>query len=170
MKTQIIGYSGSGKSTLADRLARVQGISVLHIDCVHWLPGWTARPSAESSAIIGDFLDTHDAWVIDGNYTSHHYSRRMEEADQIILMNFNRFACLWRAFRRRLQYHGKARSSMTEGCPEKLDLPFIWWILHEGRTHRTKERYRALAKTYPDKFVTIRNQKELDAFYANNHL
>lgn len=51
---------------------------------------------------------------------------------------------------------------MTEGCPEKMDLEFIWWILHEGRTGRQKKKYRAVQEKYGKKLTVIRNQGELD--------
>lgn len=67
-------------------------------------------------------MDRNASWVIDGNYRKLEYERRLQEADRIIFMDFNRFSCLFRAYRRYLDHKGRARSSMTEGCEEKLDL------------------------------------------------
>ena len=164
MKIAIIGYSGSGKSTLAQKLSTRREIPLLHLDKVHWLPGWQERERAEECAIVGKFLDENEAWVIDGNYGALHYARRMEEADQILFLCFNRFSCLSRAMRRHRIHKGTSRDSMTEGCPEKIDLPFIWWILHRGRTRRLKKRYQNVLDTYGDKVIRIRNQHELDRF------
>lgn len=47
MRIAVIGYSGSGKSTLAARLGAAYGVPVLHLDSVHWLPGWVERPREE---------------------------------------------------------------------------------------------------------------------------
>jgi len=47
MKVAIMGYSGSGKSTLAKMISEKNGISVLFLDCVHWLPGWQVREEEE---------------------------------------------------------------------------------------------------------------------------
>ena len=69
MKVAIIGYSGSGKSTLARKLAQVYGVEVLHFDTVQFLPGWDVRDEAEKRRITKEFMDTHTAWVIDGNYS-----------------------------------------------------------------------------------------------------
>lgn len=44
MKIEILGTSGSGKSTLAKRLGETYGLPVLHMDTVHFLPGWVERP------------------------------------------------------------------------------------------------------------------------------
>ena len=40
MKLAVMGYSGAGKSTLAQELGRRYGCPVLHLDQVHFLPGW----------------------------------------------------------------------------------------------------------------------------------
>ena len=170
MKTAVIGYSGSGKSTLSERIAAKQHVPVLHIDCVHWLPGWKARPSAESTEIVGRFMDENDGWVIDGNYSKHHYERRIEEADRIIFMNFGRFNCLYRALKRRIRYHGKTRSSMTVGCPEKFDWAFIKWILYEGRSKGARARYQGVLDSYPEKCVMLRNQRDLDNYVKQEKL
>lgn len=57
MKIAIIGYSGCGKSTLAKYLEEKYHIPVLHLDCIHWLPGWVERPQAEEKALVEQFLD-----------------------------------------------------------------------------------------------------------------
>ena len=81
MKIAILGTSGSGKSTLAKRLGERYGLPVLHMDTVHFLPGWVERPFAEEEAIVRQFLDENaGGWVIDGNYTKTCYARRLEEA------------------------------------------------------------------------------------------
>ena len=43
MKIAILGTSGSGKSTLAKRLGERYGLPVLHMDTVHFLPGWVEQ-------------------------------------------------------------------------------------------------------------------------------
>ena len=170
MKIAIIGYSGSGKSTLAKHLAAKHETDVLYLDTVHWLPGWNTRPKEEKAAIISDFLDSHESWVIDGNYSKFFFERRMEEADQIVFMAFNRFACLYRAHKRYMTHKGRSRESMTEGCNEKLDFEFIKWLLHDGRTKTAKERYANVIKKYGNKVTVIKNQRQLDKFYKENGL
>lgn len=166
MRIAIIGYSGSGKSTLAAQLGQKLQVPVLHLDSVHWLPGWVERPREEEKQIVRAFLDEHDAWVIDGNYSSLWHDERMEKADQILFLNFNRFICLHRAAKRARVYRGKTRPDMGKGCPEKIDLEFAWWILHDGRTAKIRNRYRKLRELYPGKFTEIKNQKALSAFTA----
>ena len=69
MKIQIYGYSGSGKSTLAHDLGAKLGLPVLHMDTVHFLPGWQVREMDEKRRMIEEFMKNDD-WVIDGNYTN----------------------------------------------------------------------------------------------------
>lgn len=171
MKIVIMGYSGSGKSTLARKLGAYYGCDVLHFDAVQFLPGWEIRNEEEKNSITKEFLDTHDSWVIDGNYSKLYLERRVEEADQIILMLFNRFHCLYRVTKRYLKYRNQTRPDMGEGCNEKLDREFVWWVLHDGRTKTTRERYKKLIEEYGNKIVVLKNQKQLDEWskkYTNN--
>ncbi len=164
MKIAIIGYSGSGKSTLARKLAKEYNIAVLHFDAVHFLPDWEIRCDEDKERMTKEFLDTHTDWIIDGNYSKLFYERRMEEADQIILLLFNRFSCFFRAYGRYRKFKGKTRPDMAEGCNEKFDLEFARWILWEGRTKGSKERYDNVISKYNTKTVVIRNQKQLDRY------
>ena len=54
--------------------------------------------------------------------------------------------------------------SMTEGCPEKLDLEFIWWLIYKGRGKVSQELLRGVREQYPEKVIWIRNQRQLDQF------
>lgn len=164
MKIAIIGYSGSGKSTLARKLGQKYGVDVLHLDAVHWLPGWQTRSREEKTAIVGEFLDTHEGWVIDGNYSKQHFDRRMTEADEIIFMNFNRFACLCRVIKRYHTYKGRTREDMGEGCNEKIDWDFVKWVLYKGRTRKTHDMYKKVINKHGHKVTVIKNQRGLDTF------
>ncbi len=133
MKIQIIGYSGSGKSTLCSKLAEVYNLPKLHLDKVQFLPNWEERDGETKGNIVHLFLENNkDGWVIDGNYSSLSYDRRVNESDIIIQMLFGRFNCLWRCIKRYMKYKGKSRPDMTEGCNFKLDWEFVKWILWIG--------------------------------------
>lgn len=164
MRISIIGFSGCGKSTLAHRLGECLRAEVLHLDSVHFLPGWAERDREEEQQIVESFLNSHDAWIIDGNYTKLSYERRMEEADEIIIMLFNRFDCLLRVIRRYGKYRNETRPDMVEGCVEKLDGEFVAWVLWKGRKKSVRDRYKRLQEAYPNKITVLRNQKQLNAF------
>lgn len=164
MKIAIIGYSGSGKSSLAAFLGGFYNVDVLYMDSLHFLPGWIERDTQEEKDMMNEFLQSHSQWVIDGNYGHLSYWQRMEEADQIIFMNFNRFVCLYRVMKRLFRYRGKTRESITQGCIEKIDFEFIRWILYDGRTSKLKKGYQEVIEKYSDKMIVIKNQKQLNAF------
>ena len=164
MRIVIRGYSGSGKSTLARALGERYQIPVLHLDRVHWTANWTERDDAEKRQIVRDFLDKNDSWVIDGNYSSLYQERRLEEADHILLLLFDRFTCLGRVLRRYSRYKGKTRPDMGEGCEEKVDAAFVRWVLWEGRSRKIRQNYARIAARYPEKTLILRNQRALDAY------
>lgn len=164
MKIAIIGYSGSGKSTLAEKIGSRYGAEVLHLDTVQFMPGWEIRPAEEQEGIVSEFMASHTAWVIDGNYSKLLYERRMEEADIIIELVFGRISCLCRVVRRYLKYRNRTRPDMAAGCSEKLDREFIMWVLRDGRTSGTRARYRNVASKYRDKTVILRNQRQTNRY------
>jgi len=167
MKIAVMGYSGSGKSTLAQTLGRYYHIPVLHLDSVHFLPDWQEREPGDEQQIVQDYLNVQSDWVIDGNYTKLSYERRLESADQIVLLLFGRLRCLYRAYRRYLVFRGKSRPDIAEGCPEKMDWTFARWILRDGRRKPARERYRRIRETYREKTVVLTSQRQLDKFVRN---
>ncbi|MBU3819109.1 MAG: DNA topology modulation protein FlaR [Candidatus Faecalibacterium intestinavium] len=164
MKIAIVGYSGSGKSTLAGRLGEAFCAPVLCLDRLHWLPGWTERPDQEARALLEDFLDQNDSWIIEGNYIKTLlWERRMAEADRIYLLAFGRWRCLWRVIRRYLENRGKSRDSMAEGCPERLDPAFLRWVFWDSRTKNKRADYERLAALWPEKVAILRTPGQVRA-------
>ena len=165
MKIAILGYSGAGKSTLARSLGARYCVPVLHLDRVHWAANWTERDDAEKRRLVLGFMDkNHDGWIIDGNYSDLLRARRLEEADRIVLLLFDRFSCLWRVTKRYFRYRGLSRPDMGEGCAEKLDAAFIRWVLWRGRSRKRRRSFAAIRAQYPEKTVVLRNQRQLDRY------
>lgn len=158
-----MGYSGAGKSTLARALGDRYGIPVLHMDRVHHAPGWQVRDRKEAHRMVHEFMK-QPQWVIDGNYTKFEYRRRLKEADEIILLELPRTACFARAWRRKINYRNEARPDMAEGCPEKMDLEFMWWLLWKGRGGQKKRWLEEGLKDHLSKVTTLRSQKEIDQY------
>ena len=166
MKIAILGYSGAGKSTLARSLGARYGVPVLHLDRVHWAANWTERDDAEKKRLALDFMDKNSdgGWVIDGNYSDLLRARRLEEADRIVLLLFDRFSCLWRVTKRYFRYRGLSRPDMGEGCAEKLDAAFIYWVLWRGRSRKKRQSYVKIRAQYPEKTVVLRSQRQIDRY------
>ena len=147
MKIAILGLSGSGKSTLAKQLGSFYHAPVLHLDAVHFLPGWVERVPGEEEQLVTSFLDTHSSWII--------------------VLAYNRFLCLWRVIRRWWANRGVVRDSSAPGCMEKIDAEFVWWVLYQGRTPARIAGYRQIARQYPEKFILIQNPRQLARFLSS---
>lgn len=160
MKIAIIGYSGAGKSTLAKKLGEKLNADVLHLDSIGFKNDWMKRDLKEQLQLADKVL-SKDSWVIDGNWSKIYYERRMNDADKIIFLNFNRFYCLKEAYKRYRKYKNKTRPDMAEGCQEKFDLEFVLWILRNGRKKSAKNRYMAVCREHRDKVLVFKNRKQV---------
>ena len=168
MKIVVIGYSGSGKSTLAKNLGVHYNIPVLHMDSIHFKEGWVERDNIEFETIVDDFINNNSSWVIDGNYRKI-ATHRFEEADQLIFLNYNRFCCLKSVIKRYIQNKGKSRPDMAEGCNEKLDFPFLWWVFAKGRSKQRKQQLEGFARNHKNSLI-FKNRKELFKYYKENNI
>jgi len=151
-RIMVMGSSGSGKSTLAMRLGGITGLPVVHIDCLFWKPGWVESPKDELDAKVRAAADG-PAWIIDGHF-KRTLGYRLERADTVIFLDFNRCVCLWRVLKRWMKYYGKSRPDMTQGCHEKIDLPFLKWIWDYSKNVRV-DTLAWLAEIQPPKRVVI---------------
>ena len=122
----ILGSAGAGKSTMAIKLGEITGIPVIHLDRLFWNPGWIATPKDEFDSEVFKAA-TGDSWIIDGNY-SRTLDFRIEQADTIIFIDFNRYFCIYRIFKRWVSNRGRTRFDLGEDCPEKMDWPFLKWV------------------------------------------
>ena len=59
---------------------------------------------------------------------------------------------------------GSISGQYAPGCEEKIDAEFVRWILHDGRTKQKWAKMERIGEKYPEKYVLIRNQRELDGF------
>ena len=64
----LLGPCGAGKSTVAERLATVLEFDVIHLDDVHWRPGWRENDRASELAEV-DRRTSGPCWIVDGNYS-----------------------------------------------------------------------------------------------------
>ncbi|HDR7800452.1 TPA: DNA topology modulation protein [Bacillus tropicus] len=125
-KIILIGSGGSGKSTLAKLLGNKLNIKVHHLDALFWKPNWEGVPKEEQRTVQNELVK-EDEWIIDGNYGGT-MDIRMNAADTIIFLDIHRTICVYRAFKRVVQYRNKTRPDMGAGCEERFDLQFFKWI------------------------------------------
>ncbi|MDV3456447.1 topology modulation protein [Sphingomonas sp. HF-S4] len=123
----VIGSPGSGKSTLARVLAEQTGLPLYPLDQLYWQPGWVETQRPEFEARVAAITAT-PRWIIEGNYSGT-LATRLARADKVVLLDLSPFRCTWRIVRRWLATRGRVRVDMAPGCPERLDLAFLWYVL-----------------------------------------
>ena len=53
---------------------------------------------------------------------------------------------------------------MADGCIEKMDWEFIWWLLWKGRKRKKRLKFQKVIRQYPEKTVILRSQKDIDQY------
>lgn len=154
----VIGPCGAGKSTLSVELGRRLGLSVHHIDQLNWQPGWVEGGKDALREKLGAIV-AGDRWLIDGNYGGT-MPLRLERADTVVYLDYPVTLCLRRLLGRIWTYRGRTRPDMTEGCPERFDLAFFFYVLawNRGPGPRTE----AALKGYAGDVVRLKGPAALD--------
>jgi adenylate kinase family enzyme len=162
----IIGPCGSGKSTLARELAPRLGLPLVHMDQLGWQAGWVETEKAELQARLAEAV-AGERWLIEGNYGST-LAPRLERADTVIYLDFPIRLCLWRLIRRIVTLRGQSRPDMPEGCPERFDAAFFWYVMtwNAGPRPRTE----AKLKDYTGTFIRLQSPQALAAWRAAHGL
>ena len=161
-KVIVIGCPGSGKTTFADKLNRITGLPLYHLDAIWHKPDKTHIPREEFDKKIWDIFSA-DKWIIDGNY-KRTIEMRLKQCDTVFLFDLPIDVCLQGATER----IGKGRYDLpwieTELDPEfrKLiedfpydTLPYIYDLLDkykEGR-HIVIFRSREEAEEYLNSLI-----------------
>ncbi|MGZ2256625.1 AAA family ATPase [Roseobacter sp. A03A-229] len=145
-RVMIIGQPGSGKSTLARSLGALTFLPVIHMDQIHWKPGWTERDSAEKTQMALDVI-TSPQWIFEGGHSAT-WPERLHRADTLIWLDLPLGVRAWRVFWRTLRHYGRTRPDLPDGCPEKFSLEFWIWIWQTRQTGRRK--MQALYESAPD--------------------
>ncbi len=165
-KILIIGSGGAGKSTLARHLHEATGIELIHLDKVFWQPNWVETPKDDWKKTIENLLKL-DSWIMDGNFGGT-MEMRIVAADTVVFLDLPRLLCVWRAYKRFLQFRKNTRPDMAEGCDEKCDLKFLKWIWDYPK--RTKPRVEALLKRFQNEknIIRLKSKSEVENFLEMN--
>lgn len=151
-RVMIVGQPGAGKSTLARALSRRTGLPVVHIDCIHWQPGWVERDRDEKIALMRT-EESRERWIIEGGLSAT-WDTRLARADTLIVLDLPVWLRLWRVLRRRFEYAGgQTRPDLPPDCPERLDPVFLRWIW--DTRHSNRRRARALIDEAGDRHVVL---------------
>lgn len=136
-KIVIIGSPGAGKSVLARDLGKILDIEVFHLDRYFWQPGWKEHPRETRLLIQQELLQGKDQWLIEGTYLGSS-DDRLNAADTIIFLDMPCLQCLWRIFKRHIQYRNRSRPDIPDGCTDRLTVTRILKVLvfpFRGRNH-----------------------------------
>ncbi|WLR55568.1 DNA topology modulation protein [Mesobacillus subterraneus] len=162
-KIVLIGSGGSGKSTLARQLGEKLKINVYHLDALFWKPNWVGVPKDEQRKVQNDLVNKEE-WIIDGNYGGT-IDIWLNAADTIIFLDINRTICVYRAFKRMVQYRNKTRPDMGEGCEERFDLDFFKWIWNYPKTKRPEILKRLHQLSKEKQVIILKSPKEVRQFF-----
>ena len=99
IRLAIVGSSGAGKTTLARRAKETLGLPMLELDSIKHQAGWQALDDPLFVTAVEEFMQTHDEWVIDGNYASVR-SRVWERATHVVWLRPARWRAMSRLVRR----------------------------------------------------------------------
>jgi adenylate kinase family enzyme len=155
----VLGPPGSGKSFVSTRVARITGLSLVHLDRLAYRPGWVETPTDELRRIHAELLDEPE-WVIDGNYTQIGKAERIARADVAVVLATPRRTCMLRILRRAIFAHGRRRPDMAEGCTERFDLDFarFCWDWHSRHPDPGGEVARQAGST---PVIVLRTRREV---------
>lgn len=162
----IIGPCGSGKSTLARELAPRMGLPLVHMDQLGWQSGWVETEKAELIARVAEAV-AGERWLIEGNYGST-LTPRLARADTVIYLDFPRRVFLWRLIKRIFTHRGRSRPDMPEGCPERFDAGFFWYVLNWNSGPRV--RTEAKLAGYGGTLIRLASPAKLAQWRKANNL
>ena len=153
----VIGPCGAGKSTLASALSVRLGLPLFHMDKLNWKPGWVESSKDEIRRKL-TAITAADRWIIDGTYGGT-LSERLARADQVIYLDYPISLCVRRLLTRISTYRGRARPDMTEGCPERFDLAFLFYLIRWNSGPRVRLAKHLIG--HEDKIIRFQSPAEL---------
>ncbi|KZL20598.1 topology modulation protein [Pseudovibrio axinellae] len=161
-RVMVVGCPGLGKSTLARELAAATGLPLVHLDFHYWQAGWVPTDKSVWAEKVKE-LAADPCWIIDGNYGGT-LEYRVARADTVILLDFPTHICFFRALRRMLMGFTKKREGeFVDGCEERFDWKFLWFVLNYKRARRSRDLDK-LAQ-FDGQILRFEHPKELERLW-----
>lgn len=157
-RVMVIGPCGAGKSHAGRRIAERMQLPLVHMDQLGWKAGWVERSPEELHQLV-EAAAAEERWLIEGNYGSTMHLR-LPRAELVVYLDYPISFCLARILRRWWQSRGRTRPDMAEGCEERLDPAFLWYVLrwNSGPGPRTEAKLAG----HEDKVVRLASPQELE--------
>lgn len=164
-RIMIVGQPGSGKSTLARRIGARLDLPVIHIDHIHWEPGWVERSLSEK-VTLARAAEAQEEWIFEGGLSTT-WPSRLARAEMLIVLDLPFALRCWRVFWRTLRHWGQSRPDLPQNCPERFDREFWSWIWRTRKTNRARilSLARMAAKDKP--VHVLRSRREVRRFLAS---
>ncbi|WP_371168417.1 AAA family ATPase [Aliiroseovarius sp. 2305UL8-7] len=164
-RVMVIGQPGSGKSTLARELGKRTGLPVIHIDKIHWMPGWVERDREEKTRLCRE-VHARAQWIFEGGH-SVTWPERLSRCDTLVWLDVPLGLRVWRVFWRTFKDYGRSRVDLPDDCPERFSFEFYRYIWKTR--HSAKRNIEALIATALDKrIVKLTGQAEIARFLEDS--
>ncbi|MDM3885809.1 AAA family ATPase [Pseudomonas sp. BCRC 81390] len=166
-RVMVIGQPGSGKSTLARRLGERTGLPVVHIDTIHWQPGWVERSREEKTRLCHE-VEAGERWIFEGGHSTT-WHNRLARADMLIWIDRLAPLRFWRVLLRTVLNRGRTRPDLPHNCPELLaNLPAFFRFMWQTRIS-SREAMKRLVAMAPSgcRVVCLRSNRDTEIFLAS---
>lgn len=162
----IIGCPGAGKSSLAFRVATTYELPLINLDKLYHDKRFDYKVDKAAWRSRLSEVIVKPRWVIDGNYKST-FDLRLPAAEVIIFLDYPRWLCIWRTFKRRLEYHNKLRSDMPEGWVEKIGWNFLKFIWSYNYVERPKVLALLRSTSENQQAIILRHPTETELYLTS---
>jgi adenylate kinase family enzyme len=161
-KIMIFGIPGSGKSVFANRLAKLLGISIYHLDKYFYVENWKERNYDEFLEIQQKIV-RKPTWIIDGN-SMKSLECRFQNADIAIYFHFPLWLCFFRVFKRLFQKKWHI-PDLAKGCTKKVRLRLLKYMIKYHKSYYSV--IEKLCNKYPHvKFYIFKSDKDVEQFLS----
>jgi adenylate kinase family enzyme len=160
-KIIVIGCPGSGKTTFSEKLNKLTGIPLFHLDAIWHKPDKTHISREDFDERLGEILAL-DSYIIDGNY-SRTVERRIAACDTVFFLDYPIEVCL-AGIKARM---GKPRADMPWIETEE-DAEFLEYV----KRFNTEQRPNIieLLEKYKDKRIFVfKTREEANEYLIDNY-
>ncbi len=148
----IFGGTGSGKTTLAKKISKKLNIPTYTTDDFVYKKRWTEKYSEEEKEENLIKTSKKSKWIIEGVHMGDWTIPALKKADIVIFLNIRRLTMLKRFILRKIKRKNKEKSKI------KFLIKVIFWLMFY------QSRYYKKHKKINNKFITLRNKKEIKKF------